>query len=229
MSNNNFTSFLLNLKGPNLDFSENIFETKLINGVETKFISATLRNKPDICPHCNNNKINVHGYKISNIKLPPISEYNAILSLKKQRYQCQHCKKTFMAETNIVSKNCFISNNTKTAIVLSSSHKTFEKDIAARLNVSHNTVNRIINSFKDDYKVKYNYLPYVLCFDESKSTKDADGGMSFIYVDAKKHRIIDIVENRRLNNLIRYFNRFTKKLVIMLNTSLWICISLIFL
>lgn len=35
--------------------------------------------------------------------------------------------------------------------------------------------------------------------------------MSFIYVDALKHRIIDVVEDRRLDNLIRYFSRFTKK------------------
>lgn len=211
MSNNNSTSFLLNLKDPNLDFSENIFETEIINGIETKIICATLRNKPDVCPHCGNNKINIHGYKASNIKIPRVSEFNAILRLKKQRYQCQHCKKTFITKTNIVKKNCFISNNTKNAIALSSSRKISEKDIAERFNVSHNTVNRIINSARDDYKVNYSYLPKVLCFDEFKSTKTADGAMSFIYVDAKLHRIIDIVEDRRLNNLIKYFKRFTKK------------------
>lgn len=211
MSNINFTSFLLNLKDPNLHFSEKNYKLEIINGIETKIIEGTLKNKPDACPCCRHSKINIHGYKTSNIKIPPISEFNAILRLKKQRYKCQNCKKTFIAKTEIVKKNCYISNNTKAAIALSASKKISEKDIATRLNVSHNTVNRIINSFNNNYKVNYNYLPKVLCFDEFKSTKTADGAMSFIYVDALKHRIIDVVEDRRLDNLIRYFNRFTKK------------------
>ena len=87
-------------------------------------------------------------------------------------------------------KICFISNNTKNAIALSSSRKISEKDIAERFNVIHNTVNRIINSSKDDYKVNYSYLPKLLCFDEFKSTKTADGAMSFIYVDAKSIELL---------------------------------------
>lgn len=82
MSNTNFTSFLLNLKDPNLDFSEKIYKTEIINGIETKIIGATLKNRPDICPCCSHSKINIHGYKTSNIKIPPISEFNAILELK---------------------------------------------------------------------------------------------------------------------------------------------------
>lgn len=195
MSNNNYTLFLLNLKDQNLDFSDNSYETIVVDGKETKFIDATLRNKPDVCPHCNHNKINIHGYKTSKIKIPPISEFNTVLRLKKQRYRCQHCKKTFTAKTDIVNKNCLISNNTKQAIAVSAGKKISEKDIADRLNVSHNTVNRIINSFNNDYKVNHNYLPNVLCFDEFKSTKTADGSMSFIYVDTLKHRIIDVVED----------------------------------
>ncbi|WP_022818988.1 transposase [Fusobacterium russii] len=49
-----------------------------------------------------------------------------------------------------------------------------------------------------------------LCFDEFKSTKDADGAMSFIYCDAETSKVIDIIEDRKLNNLIKYFSRSTK-------------------
>ena len=78
--------------------STNIYKSEIINDIETKIIGATLRNNPYACPHCRSNKINIHGYKVSDIKIPPVSEYNAILMLKKQRYQCQHCKKTFMVK-----------------------------------------------------------------------------------------------------------------------------------
>ena len=35
--------------------------------------------------------------------------------------------------------------------------------------------------------------------------------MSFIYCDAQTHNIIDIVENRQLSYLKKYFSRYTKK------------------
>ncbi len=141
----------------------------------------------------------------------PVSGFNALLKLNKQRYKCKNCNKTFIAKTNIVKKHCFISNNVKYGVALKASNKISEKDIASDFNISHNTVNRIINSFFEKYKVNYKHLPEVLCFDEFKSTKDADGAMSFIYCDAKNHKIIDIVENRQLKYLKKYFSRYPKK------------------
>ncbi|MDO4300990.1 MAG: hypothetical protein Q4D26_06320 [Clostridia bacterium] len=44
MSNINYTSVLLNLKELNLDFSKNICEVKIINGIKTKIINIV--NKP---------------------------------------------------------------------------------------------------------------------------------------------------------------------------------------
>ena len=117
--------------------------------------------------------------------------------------KCKDCGKTFTAETNIVRKNCFISNNVKYSAALQATEKISEKDIAKHLNISHNTVSREINAFHNSYKINYRYLPEVLCFDEFKSTKDASGAMSFIFCDAKEHKIIDIVEN--------YFYRYSKK------------------
>ena len=82
--------------------------------------------------------------------------------------------------------------------------KISEKDIARRLNISHN----IINSHNISYHVNFNYLPKALCFDEFKSTKDADSAMSFIYCDAVAHNTIDIIENRQISFLKQYFYRF---------------------
>lgn len=52
MFNNNYISFLLDLKDPNIDFSDSKCNYIEIKGVKTMQISATLRNKPDTCPHC---------------------------------------------------------------------------------------------------------------------------------------------------------------------------------
>ena len=209
MSTNNYITTLLNLKDPNLKFFDVTKEP--VKGVAAIVVHGELSNKPEKCPHCGGLHINIHGYKQSTIKIMPISGCNALLRLNKQRYQCQCCKKTFIAETSIVRKNCFISNNVKYSAALQATENISEKDIAKHLNISHNTVSRQINAFRDSYKVNYRYLPEVLCFDEFKSTKDAAGAMSFIFCDAKEHRIIDIVENRQLKFLESYFHRYSKK------------------
>ena len=84
-------------------------------------------------------------------------------------------------------------------------NKISEKDIAKRYRVSPNTVERIIDSYYDTKKLYKHYLPEVLSFDEFKS---ADGTMSFHMVDGKT---IDIVEDRKLNSLLKYFSYYTHK------------------
>lgn len=208
MSTNNIITNFLQLKDPNLIFTEN--KIIKINNIDTICVYGTLENRPKTCYCCGSSHINIHSYKLSTIKLMPISGHNAVLKLNKQRYICKDCGKTFIAKTSIVDDNCCISNKLKQAAVIASKETVSEKHIAKELNISHSTVNREINKFRNSYKANFNYLPEVLCFDEFKSTKDADGAMSFIFCDAKEHRIIDIVENRQLRFLEKYFYRYTK-------------------
>lgn len=208
MSTNNIITNFLQLKDPNLIFTEN--KIIKINNIDTICVYGTLENRPKTCRCCGSSRINIQGHKLSTIKLMPISGHNAVLKLNKQRYICKDCGKTFVAKTSIVDENCYISNKVKQAAVIASKETVSEKHIAKELNISHSTVNREINKFRNSYKANFNYLPEVLCFDEFKSTKDADGAMSFIFCDAKEHRIIDIVENRQLRFLEKYFYRYTK-------------------
>ena len=133
------------------------------------------------------------------------------INLRKQRYLCRHCNSTFVLRTNLVNKNCFISNRVKLSIAINAQDKISEKDIAKHHNVSHSTVNRQISGAYNSYNLKKNYLPQNLNFDEFKSVKEASGAMSFLYVNADTGEIVDIVENRRLEYLRRYFLGFTKQ------------------
>ena len=58
-----------------------------------------------------------------------------------------------MAKTEFVDKNCYISKPVKNAAAMQSTQKISEKDIAKQLNISHNTVNSIINSSFTQHKV----------------------------------------------------------------------------
>ena len=47
--------------------------------------------------------------------------------------------------------------------------------------------------------------------DELKSVDDVEGAMSAILVDPHNKRLIDIIEDRKQQSLIRYFHRYSKE------------------
>ncbi len=77
--------------------------------------------------------------------------------------------------------------------------------------VQDNYILDLLNIKDENIKLYKNYLPEILSFDEFKSVKSADGAMSFHMVDGKTGKTIDIVEDRRLSNLIKYFGYYSHK------------------
>lgn len=212
MSHNDFIRKTLNLKDSNINFDDNWYSEREINQVTVMFFHGVLTYEPEACYSCGHifdDKLIKHGFKKSTIKLPSVSNYKACLELKKQRYFCKHCNSTFTLRSTLIDKHCFISNNTKLAIAINVKDKISEMDLAKKYNVSHVTVSRIIDNAFISYKPSFSTLPENLCFDEFKSVKSAAGSMSFIFCDADKHSIVDIVEDRRLHVLRRYFSQYS--------------------
>ena len=208
MSNYNYIINILNLKDNNVIFKENFYYESKIKGLTHKIFEAYLSYEPVCCPKCGvifDEKFEKHGFITSNIKIPDVAGFKSILKLHKQRYLCKHCNKAFTLSTDIVNYGCFISNNTKHKIATDLVKKRSEKDIALDNNVSPNTVERIMDSYYETQTLYKHYLPEVLSFDEFKSVKSADGAMSFHMCDGITGQTIDIVEDRRLDNLIKYF------------------------
>ena len=207
---------LLDIKDKNIKLNENNLFYEKFDDIVYKVIEGTLTYKPLFCPCCgclfnDNQTYEKNGFKSSDILLLDVCGHGCILRLKKQRFLCHSCNKKFFAETSIVNKHCFISNSVKYAIALDLKNKISEKDIANRYRVSPNTVERIIDSYYDGKKLYKHYLPEVLSFDEFKSVKSADGAMSFNMCDGKTGKILDIIEDRKLNCLLKYFSYFTHK------------------
>ena len=208
MSHLNYITDLLELKDNNIKFLDNCYFKENIKGIIYKVFEGYLSYKPDYCPKCGvvfDDMFEKHGFIVSNIKLNPVSGYHTILRLHKQRYLCKHCHKAFTLSSPITNYGCFISNNVKYKIALDLTKKRSEKDIALDNDVSPNTVERVMDFFYETQKLyKYN-LPEVLLFDEFKSVKSADGAMSFHMCNGITGQTIDIVEDRKLTNLIKYF------------------------
>ena len=207
---------LLNIKDKNIKLLENWYRLEKINNITYKIIEAKLSYEPITCPKCKcvfneKNKYEKNGFKKSNILVLDMANYGCILRLYKQRFICHCCNKKFFATTPIVEDGCFISNQVKYAIALELKNKISEKDIAKKYRVSPNTVERIIDSYYETKKLYKNHLPEVLSFDEFKSVKSAEGSMSFNMVDGKTGKIIDIVEDRKLQSLMKYFSYYSHK------------------
>ena len=208
MSNQNYITEILELKDNNVIFKENCYYKEKIKGIIYKIFEGYLSYKPKFCSKCGvvfDDKFEKHGFITSNIKMPEVSGYKTILRLHKQRYLCKHCNKAFTLSSSITNYGCFISNNTKHNIAKDLVKKRSEKDIALDNNVSPNTVERIMDSYYETQKLYKHHLPEVLSFDEFKSVKTADGAMSFHMCDGITGQTIDIIEDRRLDNLIKYF------------------------
>ena len=212
MSHNDYITNILGLKDKNIIINDKI-TTKTSKGITYNVIEGNLSYTNNYCPICgtvNDGNIIKYGSKASDIKILPISGNPAILRLHKQRFYCKSCNSTFSAKSSLVERNCYISNPIKQKITIDLTKKISEKDIAEINSVSHSTVSRIVDNAFKQFSPKKNYLPRHLLFDEFKSTKDAKGAMSFIFCDADKHEIIDIVENRQLDALIKYFQSSSK-------------------
>lgn len=196
---------MLELKDNNVIFKENCYYKEKIKGITYKIFEGYLSYNPKFCPKCGvifDNKFEKHGFITSDIKLPQVLGYKTILRLHKQRYLCKHCNKAFTLSSSITNYGCYISNNTKHNIARDLVKKRSEKDIALDNDVSPNTVEKIMDSYYETQKLYKHYLPEVLSFDEFKS---ADGAMSFHMCDGITGQTIDIIEDRRLDNLIKYF------------------------
>lgn len=214
MSQDYYILKTLNLKDENIHFYKEFVKEEIIKGKRSLVFQAYLTYIPECCPKCGvcyDESIEKHGFKKSLIRIPSVSKLNTYLSLNKQRYICHNCNKTFTCTSNIINYGCNISNNTKHSIAVDLIKKRSEKDIAIDNNVSSNTVERVIDSYyKLDNKIYKSSLPEVLSFDEFKSVKSADGAMSFQICNGKTGKIIDIVEDRKLNNLMKYFSRYSR-------------------
>ena len=205
---------MLELKDENIHFDENCYYKEKIKGITHKIFEGTLTYKPICCEKCGvvfDENFEKHGFITSNIKIPDVAGFKAILRLRKQRYLCKHCNRAFTLRDNVTDYGCFISKNTKLKISNDLRNKISEKDIAKNNNVSPNTVERVMDSYYDTVKLYKNYLPEVLSFDEFKSVKSADGAMSFHICNGLTGQTIDIVEDRRLLNLLIYFSYYSFK------------------
>ena len=201
----------LNMEDKNVIFNEFFIENRKIKGKKVLVYKGYLKNDYEYCPVCgciNDNSIVKNGTRKSLIKIPKVSELISYLELTKQRYKCKMCNKRLTAQTNIVDYKCRISNNTKYSVI------NYVKDILSNTfiaklhNISNMTVQRIVDKIYDNKKLYKHYLPEAICIDEFTALKRT---MAFNICDAKSGKTIDLVLDRTIDNLEKYFSYYLEE------------------
>src|SRR5699024_2599268 len=125
--------------------------------------------------------------------------------LKKQRFLCRHCRSIFIAETQLVNRNCYISNIIISTISMELVETQAMSLIVKHLNISYHTVLIQLQETEENLYPNYSNLPQALSLDELKSVKNVRGAMRLLFIDARTHKPIDVVENSQQTFLSDYF------------------------
>lgn len=196
----------MDIQDSNVIFEEDFLQSGTFKGKKCKFINGKLSYTPTHCAACGienqNFTIYKNGTQTSRITLPFLGMYPTYLLLKKQRFMCKACQHSFTAQTSVVKKNCYISQNVKTLIVIKATEARSIKSIAADCSVSSPTVQREINKTAKLFKPHHQALPEHLSFDEFKYAK---GEMAFEYINAMTGDILDILDRRTQFTIKNHF------------------------
>lgn len=185
-------------------------EDVIITGVEQKekmcCVSLEMPRKLHNCPSCRNETDQIHDYRLQKIK--DISAYGkyTILSLRKRRYLCPVCGKRFYENIPFLPKYHRLTNRLSAFIVGEFRKVHSMVDIAERNNISGPTVARIF----DHVSYSNSFLPEVLSFDEFRGNAGGEK-FQFIMTDPASHKVLDILPNRKLEDLYAYFSRYSDR------------------
>ncbi|MFB1049661.1 ISL3 family transposase, partial [Paraliobacillus sp. JSM ZJ581] len=206
MSITNFTRKLLDIQDKNIYIDGEGITIEEYKGRTCKFIHATLTYEAVHCPHCHIKKegasIYKNGTQQSRITIPTMGVHPVYLLLKKQRFVCKPCGRSFTAETPIVKRHCFISSNTKAQILVKTAEAQSIKSISRDCGVSGATVQRILIDGAKAFKPYHKTLPSHLSFDEFKYAKRQ---LAFKYINAETGDILDILNRRDSRTLKNHF------------------------
>lgn len=190
--------------------NDDIEDIDIIKSKDILFICLKLKDKHPVCPYCGFDA-KIKDYKKQKINIPDIVGLKAIVELKRRRYVCKACEKSFMEANPLGIDNCNISWLTIIKILeeLRMPEETYES-IARRYHISVSRVIRYLDSFIVVPRLPLNYS---IGIDELHSPKLAARKSPYIaiLVDNVKRDLLDILPSRNKGDLIRYFSAIPKE------------------
>lgn len=202
---------LLNLKEVNVKSVKN-----LENEVH---IYAELPISKQLCPCCGASTSKIHDHYTQPIKDIPIQFKPTTIFLKKTRYECKNCGKSFYPQNDFVAKYKRKSKRLVYYIIEQLKNNIAASTISKSINIEPSFISKMLPYLS----VTNTTLPRVLCIDEFKGNS-GKYKYQVTLLDGETHKIVDILECRHKHFLCSYFKKFPKEQldnVEYLVTDLW--------
>lgn len=196
-----FNTFLTRL-GIDPDGFKNIKTDPIIT--DDGFIFYTeQRSDERICPYCHSIHTEIKGYHHVDINCSDNENIKDILRVKKVRFICRDCHRTFTPPLKGITRRAHISDLTKQLIYNDFTRKMTFQGIASKYQISNGYVVALF-----DAKVRYvprSQLPKILCIDEFHFSSELDQKYCCCLVDYQDRSVLDIIKSRQMPYLREYF------------------------
>ena len=155
------------------------------------------------CPHCGRTDAQINNFRYIEINCSETDQIKDVLRIRKVRFKCKGCGKTFTPSIRGIEPYSKTSSQTLQMICKDFTKPLTFSQLAERYGMS---VSRIIQIF--DEKIRYvprRPLPEILCIDEIKFEEEYNQKYCCVLYDFKNREIVDIIKNRQLPYLKEYF------------------------
>lgn len=209
MSQLDFILKPLGIKGLFVDTSVDEPDFTSYKGEEC-FVLPVFLSRPDtVCPSCGQHGIK-YGCTHSMVRIDDWMNYPAWLKVRKQRYQCKQCCITYVTQSPLTDRGCFISNPLKHQVAKDLIEKNASlKDIGLDHRVSWTTVLRVKIRWGMALEPDLSFLPEILAIDEFRATSTRkEQPFAFSLVDGTTGKVIDILPDRKFAYLHKHFRQY---------------------
>ena len=190
---------------------EEVSDVEIISDTkEITYVDIELKDNRSNCPFCFQNNIVIKDYYKVKIKNSIIRKHKLYVEIRMRRYKCKCCNKTFKQNFNFYDNNQCISKHTKQLVQSMLMDRISMEYIAKELDINKKTVINILDSMPEPQRLK---LPNVICLDEFhfSNANHKAGKYPCVISNPFNTELIDIVESRRKDYLIDYFQHISFK------------------
>ena len=203
MIQKNFITSILNIN------EDDIEDIDIVRNKDKLIIHLKIKDFYPPCPYCDG-EARIKEYRNTKIHLTDIASLETEVDLKRRRYICKDCKRTFMEINPLGPKNTNVSWLTITGVMkdLMKPNETYTS-IASRHHISATRVQMYADSFLVVPRLK---LTKSIGIDELHAPNIAKRNSPYlaILVDNTNRDLLDILPSRSKSELSRYFSDIPK-------------------
>lgn len=183
-------------------------------------IQAELITSPSCCAHCGHTKLHRHEVKSQLYMDVPVRNKHVGLLIRRRRYLCQTCKRTFFEKLPHMHERHFMTERLVNYVQTEALHRTFAS-IAKDTGLVEGTIRLLFAEYTakveprfPDAKALYLGIDELYLLNQYRC----------VITDVNRHQIVDLLRDRRKATVISYLQDLPqdkKKQIIVVCTDMW--------